>query len=244
MKKPLMLFLLILPGIFVLVATANNIASNKSRSIKYSDKTEANNIKAFYFSLYNELHLKEAGLNQRAFNTALDGFQKLDSANILRKDGIITIIDFSQPSSNKRLYVLDLENKEILFNTLVAHGKNSGTLWTRSFSNKSSSHMSSYGFFLTAETYLGDNGYSLRLDGQEQNINDNARKRSIVMHGASYVDPFAINKKGYIGRSWGCPAVPVSKFKDIINTIKEGTCLFIYNPDPSYLKNSPLLNQS
>ena len=140
------------------------------------------------------------------------------------------------------MYVLDLENKKILFNTLVAHGRNSGTLWANAFSNNASSLKSSPGFYITAETYMGDNGYSLRLDGKEKNINDNARSRDIVMHGAPYVDQSAVQSLGFLGRSWGCPAVPEASHKEIINTIKEGTCLFIYSPDKNYLQKSPVLN--
>ncbi|HEY1871479.1 MAG TPA: murein L,D-transpeptidase catalytic domain family protein, partial [Chitinophagaceae bacterium] len=192
--------------------------------------------------LFNELHLGEAGMAPNVFNTAMQGLQKLYDKNAVKRNDIITIIDFSQPSNKKRLYVLDLENKEILFNTLVAHGRNSGTLWTKSFSNNPSSLKSSPGFYVTGETYTGDNGYSLRLDGMEKNINDNARKRAIVMHGAPYVDESAIDAKGFIGRSWGCPAIPLPTRDQVINTIKDGTCLFIYSSNKNYLQRSPILN--
>jgi hypothetical protein len=172
----------------------------------------------------------------------MQGLQKLNEKNEVKRNDIITIIDFSQPSSKKRLYVLDLLNKQILFNTLVAHGRNSGTLWAKSFSNNPSSLKSSLGFYVTSDTYIGDNGYSLRLDGLEKSINDNARKRAIVMHGAPYVDESAINAKGFIGRSWGCPAIPQASRDQVINTIKDGTCLFIYSSNKNYLHRSPILN--
>ena len=181
-------------------------------------------------------------MNQTVFNSALQGLKTLDSTGVITNDSIVTIIDFSQPSDKKRLYVLDLASKQILFNTLVAHGRNSGKLWTSSFSNSLSSLKSSAGFYVTGETYMGDNGYSLRLDGLEKNINDNARARSIVMHGAPYVDQSSINALGFLGRSWGCPAIPESLHKAIINTIKDGTCLFIYSLDKNYRKRSTLLN--
>ena len=111
-----------------------------------------------------------------------------------------------------------------------------------SFSNESSSLKSSPGFYTTAETYMGEHGYSLRLDGQERNINDNARSRAVVMHAAGYVDQSAVNALGFLGRSWGCPAVPPSQHKAIINTIKGGTCLFIYTPDGNYKAHSTILN--
>jgi hypothetical protein len=113
---------------------------------------------------------------------------------------------------------------------------------TTNFSNSPSSLMSSPGFYATAETYMGDNGFSLRLDGLEKNINDNARARAVVMHGAPYVDQSHINSMGFIGRSWGCPAIPVSLHKAIINTIKGGSCLFIYSPSASYQHASSLIN--
>lgn len=243
-KKSLLLFIILSNILFVFAAAKNSSFSKKNKERPDTENADDPKIKSVIASLYTELHLKEAGLNKKAFTTALLGFQKLDSTDVIKNDSIITIIDFSQPSINKRLYVIDLKNKQILFNTLVAHGKNSGTLWPKSFSNKPASLKSSPGFYVTAETYIGDNGYSLRLDGQEKSINDNARRRSIVIHGASYVDESAISDKNGLGRSWGCPAVPVSEDEDIINTIKEGTCLFIYNPDPSYLKHSPILNHS
>jgi len=193
-------------------------------------------------ALFSQLHLGEAGMSPEAFNSALLGLEKLDAGGEIKHDNILTIIDFSQPSDKKRLYVLDLAHKRILFNTLVAHGINSGQLWAESFSNDPSSLKSSPGFYLTGETYRGDNGYSLRLDGLEKNINDNARSRSIVMHGASYVAQSAIGHLGFLGRSWGCPAVPLRFHRAIINTIKDGTCLFIYSPDKEYLEHSPILN--
>ena len=193
-------------------------------------------------ALYTELDLGSIGLKQNVFSTAMQGFKKLVSKGTVQNDKIVTIADFSQPSTQKRLYVVDLQNKKILFNTLVAHGKNTGSLFAKSFSNDASSLKSSPGFYVTSNTYIGDNGYSLRLNGLEKNINDNALGRSIVMHGASYVTPSFANAMGFIGRSWGCPAVPMSQHKAIINTIKDGTCLFIYTTENNYLNRSTVLN--
>lgn len=237
-KKPIILFLVVLASFFFVFAAKKNNSSDKhiTHTAFNTGIAERN------AALFSQLHLAEAGMSQAVFNSALEGFQKLDSTGTIKKDDVITIIDFSQPSDKKRLYVLDLFNKQILFNTLVAHGRNSGTLWTKSFSNSLSSLKSSPGFYVTGETYVGDNGYSLRLDGLEKNINDNARARSIVMHGAAYVAQSTINTLGFLGRSWGCPAIPVALHKAIINTIKDGTCLFIYSPDKNYLQRSPVLN--
>jgi hypothetical protein len=236
-KKMPVLFLVVLSGFLFVFASKKDPGARKRITVVSANKfIEATAV------LFSELHLSEAGMNQTVFNSALQGFKKLDSTGIITNDSIVTIIDFSQPSDKKRLYVLDLASKQILFNTLVAHGRNSGKLWTSSFSNASSSQKSSPGFYVTGETYMGDNGYSLRLDGLEKNINDNARARSIVMHGASYVDQSSINALGFLGRSWGCPAIPESLNKDIINMIKDGTCLFIYSLDKNYQKRSALLN--
>lgn len=191
--------------------------------------------------LYNELHLEEAGMKPEVFESAVKGFSKIVAEGKCANDDKLTIIDFSQPSTQKRLYVVDLDTKKILFQSLVSHGRNSGSLWARSFSNQAETFKSSPGFYVTAETYMGGNGYSLRLDGLEKNINDNARARAIVMHGAPYSNPSSIGALGFLGRSQGCPALPQSVHRQVINTIKGGTCLFIYTDDKSYLDRSALL---
>lgn len=191
--------------------------------------------------LYDELHLEEAGMKPEVFETAVKGFSKILAEGKCSNDDKLTIIDFSQPSTQKRLYVVDLESKKILFQSLVSHGRNTGSLWARTFSNQPESFMSSPGFYVTAETYMGGNGYSLRLDGLEKNINHNARARAIVMHGAPYSSPSTINTLGFLGRSQGCPALPLSIHKSVINTIKNGTCLFIYTADKWYTDRSQLI---
>ena len=191
-------------------------------------------------SAYDSLQLSLAGLSQQAFDFAKQGFNKLIEEGKLLNDSIISIIDFSQPSSQKRLFVVDLKNYKVLFNTLVAHGRNSGREWAASFSNQNSSYMSSPGFYITRETYEGKNGYSLKLEGVERGINDKAYERGIVVHGANYVCDEYVNSQGYIGRSQGCPAVPVQVSRPIINIIKNGTCLFVYHP--SYVNRSQVLN--
>jgi hypothetical protein len=160
----------------------------------------------------------------------------------LANEKIITIVDFSKPSSEKRMFIIDLENYKVLFNTYVAHGMQSGKEFANQFSNRPSSNKSSLGFYETLGTYMGGNGYSLRLQGVERGINDNANRRDIVIHGADYVDERLIHSQGYIGRSWGCPAVPRQLHKSIINKIKDGTCLFIFSPEKKYLASSKILN--
>jgi len=159
------------------------------------------------------------------FNSAIIGYRQIDN---IKKKNILTIIDYSKPSDEDRFFVIDLENKKLLFKCLVAHGKNSGESIAASFSNQSGSLKSSPGFFLTAETYVGENGYSLRLDGLEKGINDSARLRDIVIHGADYVSKKFIDENGRLGRSWGCPALPLEVTKEIIDCISEGSCLFVY----------------
>jgi hypothetical protein len=191
---------------------------------------------------YENMNLDEMGLSKQAFNYAIKGFNYLVEKGKLAKDNIISIVDFTQPSSKKRLFVIDLNDCRILFNTYVAHGVNSGREYANQFSNKPSSYKSSLGFYETLNTYIGDNGYSLRLEGLEKGINDNANSRDIVIHGAGYVNESLIRAQGYIGRSWGCPALPEKLHKPIIDKIKDGTCLFIYGADKSYLKQSRIIN--
>jgi len=174
------------------------------------------------------------------FNTAVLGYKHIDN---LKKKSILTLIDFSKPSTEKRFFVIDLEKKQLIYRCLVAHGKNSGDNYAKSFSNTLESLQSSLGFYLTAETYEGDHGYSLRLDGLEKGINDNARKREIVIHGADYVGEEFIKKYGRIGRSWGCPALPPEISKEIMTKISGGSCLFIYADDKNYKTNSVFLNK-
>jgi hypothetical protein len=203
-------------------------------------KAEARDI--FVNKIYNTIHLDELGLQKKVLDLALDGFSKLSLKGKLNKDSILTIVDFSRPSREKRLFVIDLKNEILLFNTLVAHGRNSGMEYARSFSNAPSSNKSSLGFYITQATYSGENGYSLRLQGIEKNINDKALRRSIVMHGADYADQKFLETRGMLGRSFGCPAVPMEERTAIIDAIKNGSCLFIYSADKKYFKLSTVLN--
>lgn len=190
-------------------------------------------------SVYDSLHLEMKGLSQQAFDYAKEGFDKLMREGKLVNSSIISIVDFSLPSNKKRLFIIDLKNYKVLFNTLVAHGRNTGLEWATSFSNQNETFKSSPGFYVTRGTYDGKNGYSLKLEGMERGINDKAYERGIVIHGAPYVNDALANTRGFIGRSHGCPAVPVSVCKPIINTIKNGSCLFIYHP--SYVDRSGML---
>lgn len=200
------------------------------------------NVPPALLSVYDSLQLQLHGINRLAFEYAQKGFVKLKEQGVILNDSIVSIIDFSLPSSEKRFYILDLKNYRVLFNTYVAHGRNSGKERINSFSNKPRSYKSSPGFYKTLDTYFGSNGFSLKLQGLERGINDNAFKRAIIIHGAPYVNPDFIKTRGYIGRSEGCPAVMQTEAVPIINTIKNGTCLFIYNPQKSYQQQSSILN--
>ncbi|NII24378.1 murein L,D-transpeptidase catalytic domain family protein [Pseudoflavitalea sp. X16] len=191
--------------------------------------------------LYDSLRLDTLALSRDAFSYALQGYKTLQAAGELANQRILTIIDFSLPSAKKRLFVVDMASGKLLFNTWVSHGRNSGTDMATRFSNRNGSLQSSLGFYITGDTYNGGNGYSLKLDGQEKGINDNALLRKIVMHGSAYVNERVIAAKGYIGRSLGCPAIPAPLTKTIINTIRNGSCLFIYSPDSNYITRSKIL---
>lgn len=194
-------------------------------------------------ALYQSIEFDpEHELNYEVFSKALTGFENLKKAGLLTDEShLLTICDFSMSSNTKRLWIIDLNDKKVLFNSLVAHGKNTGEEFATNFSNTESSRQSSMGFYITDATYQGDNGYSLRLLGMDKGFNDAAYRRAIVMHGADYVsDTFAtIHKR--IGRSWGCPAVPRELSQSMINTIKGRNLLFIYYPDQNYLSSSEWL---
>jgi hypothetical protein len=191
-------------------------------------------------ALYHSLDLDKLGLSFDAMTYAYKGYQELMNKGVIQ-DEVLTVIDFSQPSSKKRMYIIDMKSGKVLFNTYVAHGKNTGLEKAERFSNRIESLQSSLGFYVTKGTYSGKHGLSLKLDGQEAGWNDNAEARAVVVHGAQYIGSGRANA-AYMGRSFGCPAVPQSQAKTVINLIKDGTCLFIYHPTEQYLKSSKLLN--
>ena len=181
-------------------------------------------------SIYSHLNSNHFAMPRiESFKKAINGFYQLKEQGLVKKD-ILTIVDFSLSSNTKRLWVIDLDTQTILFNSLVAHGKNTGQEFATSFSNVNESNKSSLGFYATGEIYTGKHGMSLRLDGLEKGLNDNARSRSVVMHGADYVSESFIKNHNRLGRSQGCPAIPVEMTKKIISTIKDKSCLFIYHP--------------
>jgi hypothetical protein len=192
--------------------------------------------------LFEKLGLGQLGLSRQAFDYALKGYTYLLLSNKLNNERILSIVDFSLPSSKKRLFVIDVKEGKLLYNTYVSHGRNSGREKATQFSNSPESFQSSLGFYVTKDTYVGKHGFSLRLQGEDKGFNDNAMSRAIVMHNASYVDESLIRSQGYIGRSLGCPAIPEKLHKPIIEKIKNGSCLFLYSPDKNYTSRSKILN--
>ncbi|OJJ14997.1 hypothetical protein BKI52_40925 [marine bacterium AO1-C] len=222
MKK---LFSLIWVGLLVIGGSCK--PRYNPHHVKYDAVTEQK-IK----QLYTQLGSYE--LSYPIFKKAMFGFYHLNYS----KKRFITIVDFTKPASQHRFFVIDLKRRKIRYKTWVAHGKNSGNLiYATRFSNRNGSKMSSLGFYKTAETYRGKHGYSLKLDGLEKGINHRARRRYIVIHGAKYVNA------SYVGRSWGCPALPVHLATPIIKKIKRGSCVFIYANDRQYLAKSKYLVQ-
>jgi len=211
-------------------------------SIKFIDHNFNNEIIDVPIEKYEVWKLASAGISIEAFSNAIKGYEYLQQSKKLINPAIITSIDFSKPSTSERLFVINLHSGEILFNSLVAHGRNSGQQYAKHFSNQPASFESSLGFYITMDTYIGNNGFSLKLKGCEKNFNNSVEERNIVIHGASYVSKDFIRQNGFLGRSHGCPALPVDLNNQIINTIKNGTCLFIYHPTKKYLQQSSFIN--
>ncbi len=193
-------------------------------------------------SLYNSIGLAGKGLHYDVFRYGIIGFHSLKQDGKLSDRNLLTLIDFSKPSTEKRFYTIDLENRKVLFHSLVSHGRNTGENMATSFSNKPHSNQSSLGFYVTGETYVGSKGYSMRLDGFDGSYNSNMRARAVVMHEADYVSEEWITKYGRLGRSQGCPALPKAISKKVIDTIKNKTLIFAYYNDTTYLRSSIHLN--
>ena len=193
-------------------------------------------------NVYNACNLKAQKLSFDAFKNGLIGMYNLMRTSKVHNEDILSIVDFDLPSTEKRMFVIDLKNKKLVKNLLVAHGKESGGKYATNFSNTSGSHQSSLGFYKTAETYNGKYGYSLRLDGLEKSINCKARERAIVVHGAKYVSDEFIQEHNRLGRSYGCLSLKVDEATDFIDDVKSGTCIYVHKSLPSYLNASKLLD--
>ncbi|MGL5123793.1 MAG: murein L,D-transpeptidase catalytic domain family protein [Fusobacteriaceae bacterium] len=187
--------------------------------------------------LYNEMSLN-GKISYEIFEKALIGRKKISG---VKNDNMMVIIDYTKLSDEKRFFVLDLENKKILYETLVAHGKNSGKKLAVKFSDMPNSYQSSLGFFITQNTYMGEFGYSLRISGLEKGINSNSKIRNIVIHGDENVSEDFVKSHMFLARTLGCPAIPLKESKEIISKIKDGTLIFIIGNDENYLKKSSLI---
>ena len=226
------------PLFFVVLLMSFTNLPNKTASLKISNSTVVDS-GSKSASIYNQLDANSFALPSfECFSLAFNGFHKLKEKGLIQKN-IITLVDFSKSSNTKRLWVIDLNKNIVLFQTLVAHGRNTGEEFANEFSNQAESFKSSIGFYATGEIYNGKHGLSLKLDGLEKGLNDNARGRAVVMHGADYVSETFIKQNKRLGRSQGCPAVPVEMNEKIINVIKNKSCLFIYHPS----KNEEILSR-
>jgi len=227
----------------LLILPALAQAKKKIKHTRFSHRSAERRLVAIEATeIYSEMQLGDSGLNEKALEYALVGYHRLLKRHALKKTDVISVCDFSQPSSSKRMYVLDLQNKRLLYRTYVAHGMASGREYANSFSNIPDSYKSSLGFYITRNTYVGSNGLSLRIEGVEKGFNDKASARSIVIHGANYVSERILHKYGLMGTTFGCPAVPEDMASQIIPVLKNGTCFFIYYPSKRYLSASKMLN--
>jgi hypothetical protein len=226
------------PAVVITTATPVRMPAAASAHVK----TAAEIFAAEAVGMYQEMNLKKWGLSIKAFEYALKGYRNLVEHGKVMKDEVLSICDFSQSSRRKRFYVIDMETKKVLINTWVAHGRNSGGEYARSFSNSPESHKSSLGFYRTGTTYYGTHGLALKIQGLEKNFNDKADERNIVIHGSEYVGSGFLARSPINGRSFGCPALPQQETGRIIQTIKDGSCLFIYHPTKNYIQKSRVLN--
>lgn len=244
--KQTILFRFFYLSIFLILTSFNNSASKVSAEengnlVAIKNTTSKNNESLVNSALYEKLDLQEAGLSLEAWDAAVKGYEKLLEEGVVTNTKYLSIVDFSQSSRKKRFYLLDIENQKLAMNTFVAHGKNSGVDRAVRFSNTPQSEASSLGFYVTKQTYRGKHGLSLKLQGLEDGFNDNAEARAIVVHGANYVNAGRVNS-AYMGRSQGCPALPNSVAPKVINLIKGGSAMFVYNPSKNYLSHSKILN--
>ena len=234
-KRFIFLVLIFILSTFLYFSNAqNHLSKEKQLALKKAEL----NIK----ELYNELNAAQYNLSFEAFRYAYIGYQSLKKQQRLNGKELFSIIDFTKDCNSKRFYTIDLEKMKIVYNTYVAHGKKSGDRLATSFSDVAESNKSSIGFYITGSTYNGGNGYSLALHGDEKGYNSNLAKRSVVIHTADYADENYIARNGRMGRSLGCPVLPESIYKQVIDAIKDKTMIFAYYNDAKYLKSSKYLN--
>lgn len=210
-----------------------------------SATSSSSEVDGYISNVYNKIEFPRNGrLSAEVFRMAMHGYLNLRNADKLNNEKqILTVADFTRSANEYRLWIIDLKTNKVLMHTYVAHGQGSGEEFAETFSNTENSHQSSLGFYVTGDTYVGEHGTSLRLLGMDNGYNSAALDRGIVVHGADYVCRDFIAGNQRLGRSWGCPAVSQQLAPTIINTIKDGTCLFIYYPQKSYLRTAYWLNK-
>ena len=226
-------------ALFLATPVAAPVSKTLARARTHQTLPTAEEMRATFLNqrfdkLYQDMNLEAQGMQFGVFEKAMTGYLNLKKADKLGEKDRLTVIYFSLPSTEKRLWVLDLDSKQVLFHTLVAHGHNSGENMATNFSNENESNMSSLGFYVTQAEYVGKHGRSLKLVGLDEGYNDNALKRSVVMHGADYVSEDFIRQYGRLGRSLGCPALPMDQYAQIIDAVGGHTCLFLNGNDASY----------
>lgn len=239
--KRFLIIILILIEATTVDETVSSSISSENSFIYSSTKHKYELFNAHVNSLYANCNL-ENSLDYIVFKLSLIGYYNLCSRNLIGKDSILTIIDYQSPSYEKRLFVINLNTGTVEFNTLVAHGMNTGNVYATNFSNRSGSKKSSLGFYITGKPYNGKHKYSLKIHGVDTLFNSNALSRGVVFHGARYVSEDYADRHGRIGRSFGCPAIPVNDNRAIIDMIKDESCVFIYYPDENYLNYSKYLD--
>ena len=237
MKKVFLFFCLLLL-ITNSYAEENLVTENKTENIQVAVEEKPQKIIVDVKSVYDSLNIKDK-IDYSIFQKAYLGYVQIQNKN----PGVLIIIDYTKPSNEERFYVLDLNKKKLVYSTRVAHSKNSGLEIPLEFSDDPNSYQSSLGFFVTLGEYNGAYGYSLRLKGLEENVNANAEDRAIVIHGGDIVEDEYIKKFGFAGRSLGCPVLPHSLTREIIDFIKHGRILFIYGNDEEYVDNSAYLSK-
>jgi hypothetical protein len=237
-KKSLSRFIFLTLLVFVC------IVPQAFNSIKKDNSAAEVKWESYVSNLFHSLEGQKKNLKYEVFNKALVGYYNLKSQNKLSDKNLLSVVDFSLPSNIKRLWIINISTRKVVHNSLVSHGKNTGTTMAKSFSNEAETHKSSLGFYVTGHTYYGKHDLSLRLEGMDPFYNSNAYARAIVMHGAKYVSEDWIKKYGMLGRSHGCPAIPEGISKEVINLLAGGTCLFIYSSNTDYAKKSALLDKA
>jgi len=253
MRRLVYLFILIF-SLFTVVVSAlstatsplvdgpdNHIQANSTTASDVSS-LEPFSIEDSLHHIYDVIGLEKYDLSYEVFKYGMIGYYSLRQQGKLSNKELLSIIDFTKASTQKRFYTIDLDKKQVKYYTYVSHGKNTGEDIAKSFSNTVHSNQSSLGFYVTGETYIGSKGYSLKLDGIEKGINDKLRERAVVMHSAEYVSEYWIKKYGRLGRSQGCPALPTTIAKEVIDTIKDHTTIFAYYNDSVYLNASSFLD--